>query len=233
MTGVSDKRWQEAQEAERRYWSTEHFALEAFRATVCSSMETASWASSHLEIPAGDWLEIGVGPLGVGCAHFLKGEALHTLDPIETISPDAWQLPEPCKVLVRACHERTVARHVGQAEHIDFEDDAFALVVLHNVLDHVQDPRLTLQEVRRVLRPGGHLLLAIDTFSVLGEAKYRFITRRLWRDTILVRAHPHRFSSGDVVRVVGAAGLRIVQADTPGRAVALTGRCYRVRLLAT
>jgi hypothetical protein len=84
-----------------------------------------------------------------------------------------------------------------------------------------------------VLNPGGHLLLEVDTFSAPGEARYRLLNRRRQlRNTTFVLAHPHRFSHSDVVHLVGAAGFRVAQADTPGPVVATVGRHCRVRLLA-
>lgn len=234
MKGVTDQRWQDAQQAERRFWSTSGFDLEAFRRTVVPSMQTAGWTLPHLKLPGGDWLEIGVGPLGVGCTHFLPcGGDLHTLDPIEPLAADEWQLPEPCKALARSCQEATTATHVGQAERVDFADNSFSLVALHNMLDHVQDPQAVLLEARRVLKPGGQLLVAIDTFSTFGEAKFRLITRRQRSETILVRAHPHRFSSRAFLQLIAEAGFHIAQADIPGSMASIAGRSYRVRLLAT
>ncbi len=195
-------------------------------------METAEWVRPHLQLPAGDWLEVGIGPLGVGCTHFLRCEGeLHTLDPIEPTPAEEWQLPEPCRALVRACQEMAV-RHVGQAEQIDFPDDAFAFVAMENMLDHVQDPGAVLREARRVLEPGGRLLVAVDTFSALGEARFRLVSRRKLHNTTFVRAHPHRFSGNDVMRIVADAGFDVAHADTPSRKIATAGRHYRLRLLA-
>jgi ubiquinone/menaquinone biosynthesis C-methylase UbiE len=146
--------------------------------------------------------------------------------------PEEWQLPEPCRALIRACQEVT-NNHVGQGEQLDFPDDSFTLVALENMLDHVEDPNVVLGEARRVLTPGGSLIVAIDTFSALAEARFRLLTRRRQRETILVRAHPHRFSSGEVVKLVLAAGFQVVTADTPGWAKAAVGHCHRTRLLAS
>jgi SAM-dependent methyltransferase len=226
------ERWQEAQRAERGFWSPDSFGLRKFRRTVAGSIQTAEWARPHLQMPAGDWLELGIGPLGVGCTHFLQGDGeLHTLDPIEPTAAEEWQLPQPCKALVRSCQE-LATRHVGQAESIDFSDDAFAFVAMENMLDHVQDPSAVLAEARRVLEPGGSLLVAVDTFSTLGKARFRLSASRKLRDTTFVRAHPHRFSSSDVVHTVTAAGFRVVHADTPSRIHAIVGRHYRTRLIA-
>jgi SAM-dependent methyltransferase len=232
VASVSSERWQEAHEAERGFWSTRSFGLRKFRSAVAGSMQTAEWASPHMQLPPGDWLEVGIGPLGVGCAHFLQGGGeLHTLDPIEPTPADEWQLPEPCRALVRACHEMATI-HVGQAERLEFPDDSFALVATANMLDHVQDPGAVLAEARRVLKPGGSLLLTVDTFSALGKARFRLVSRRKWQDTTFVRAHPHRFSSEDVMRIITTAGFRVVASDTPRTLMAAFGRHFRVRIVA-
>ncbi len=232
MSGVSSERWQDAQDAERGFWSTAGFGLRKFRRAAAGSIETAEWALPHMQIPDGDWLEVGIGPLGVGCMHFMECPGqLHTLDPIEPRSADEWRLPEPCRALVRACQESAV-RHVGQAESLDFPDDSFSFVAMENMLDHVQDPGAVLSEARRVLMAGGLLLLSVDTFSAFGEARFRLVSRRRWRETTFVRAHPHRFSSSQVLQMVAAAGFNVTFAETPGAAGALFGRHFRTRLLA-
>jgi SAM-dependent methyltransferase len=232
MSGVSRERWQDAQDAERGFWSTPRFGLKKFRRAAAGSIETAEWVMPHLKAPPGDWLEVGIGPLGVGCTHFLgcQGE-LHTLDPIEPTPADVWQLPEPCRALVRSCQESST-RHIGQAEHLDFPDASFTFVAMENMLDHVQDPGAVLAEARRVLVPGGQLYVAVDTFSVLGEARFKLIARARLRDTTFVRAHPHRFSGNDVLRIVATAGFRVTRSETPGTLGSAVGRHFRTCLLA-
>jgi SAM-dependent methyltransferase len=46
---------------------------------------------------------------------------------------------------------------------IPYPDASFDVVLSHDVLEHVQDPRLSLAEIRRVLRPGG---LSVNVFPV-------------------------------------------------------------------
>ena len=48
------------------------------------------------------------------------------------------------------------------AEAMPFEDDSFDVVTSLNSLDHVDDLGATVREVKRVLRPGGHLVLAVE-----------------------------------------------------------------------
>jgi len=49
---------------------------------------------------------------------------------------------------------------VGTAERLPFPDASFDLVTCQLVMIHLADPALALREMRRVLRPGGVLLMA-------------------------------------------------------------------------
>src|SRR5687768_2044001 len=52
-------------------------------------------------------------------------------------------------------------------EEAHFPDNEFDLVILWHVLEHVPDPRGTLREIGRVLKPGGTLLVAVPNFGSL------------------------------------------------------------------
>src|SRR3954454_22183190 len=54
----------------------------------------------------------------------------------------------------------------------DFPDGEFDLVILWHVLEHVHAPRAMLQEVSRILKPGGVLLVAVPNFGSW-EARWR------------------------------------------------------------
>ena len=44
-------------------------------------------------------------------------------------------------------------------EHLPFREGAFDVIVLNEVIEHVQDDRATLREAMRVLAPGGHVVI--------------------------------------------------------------------------
>jgi SAM-dependent methyltransferase len=48
---------------------------------------------------------------------------------------------------------------VAVSEHLPFADGTFDVVLLHEVLEHVRDDRLTLAEAARVTRPGGRMVI--------------------------------------------------------------------------
>jgi SAM-dependent methyltransferase len=53
----------------------------------------------------------------------------------------------------------------GDQPRLLFPDDFFDVVTLWYVIEHMRNPRKVLQEMRRVLRPGGILLLAQQNFN--------------------------------------------------------------------
>ena len=47
----------------------------------------------------------------------------------------------------------------GDAHHLPFDDNSFDVVYGRYILEHVFDPRRVVSEIRRVLKPGGHVFL--------------------------------------------------------------------------
>ena len=48
------------------------------------------------------------------------------------------------------------------AERMPFEDASFDIVASLNSLDHVDDLEAAIEEIKRVLRPGGYLVLVVE-----------------------------------------------------------------------
>jgi len=63
----------------------------------------------------------------------------------------------------------------GTLEEARFPDGRFGVVVLSDLLEHVREPLVFLHEVRRVLRPGGRLLIVTPD---LGSLSARVMGRR-------------------------------------------------------
>ncbi len=56
-------------------------------------------------------------------------------------------------------HAERMEYRLADAKAIDFEDAAFDVVYSNTILHHIPDPRPFLRECKRVLRPGGVLLI--------------------------------------------------------------------------
>lgn len=94
-------------------------------------------------------LNIGVGAGGLERYALKKSVEIHSLDPSERAIA---RLREELNLGDRA--------QVGYAQAIPFESDYFDVVVMSEVLEHLDDVALaiSLNEVLRVLRAGGYLL---------------------------------------------------------------------------
>jgi SAM-dependent methyltransferase len=100
-----------------------------------------------------------------------------------------------------AAHQ--ISDHVVNAagERVPFANEIFDLVLSHEVIEHVQDDRIALAEMVRVLKPGGRILLfcpnrgyPFETHGIYWGGEYKFGNipfanwlPRSWRD----RLAPH------------------------------------------
>jgi SAM-dependent methyltransferase len=101
---------------------------------------------------------------------------------------------------IEYCHARGLTR-VAQAgaDRLPFADGSFGLVTALDVIEHIDDDRAALREARRVLRPGGKLLLAVPA--------YRF----LWGRQDDINLHKRRYVAREVRERLIAAGFTVVR----------------------
>jgi SAM-dependent methyltransferase len=105
--------------------------------------------------------------LDVGCGistvlHFLEGER-YGIDPLAGEYKRLYSFPEGIDI------------RRGRGENIPFPDACFDILISSSALDHVSDPSKTVAETRRVLRPGGYLVLYVDVYKeneVSGHSRY-------------------------------------------------------------
>jgi SAM-dependent methyltransferase len=89
------------------------------------------------------------------------------------------------------------ARVRGDATTLPFPDASFDLVVALDVLEHLDDDAAAARELRRVLRPGGVLVIFVPAL------------RLLWGLQDDVSHHRRRYHRGELRDLLAGAGLRI------------------------
>lgn len=63
--------------------------------------------------------------------------------------------------LVDYCNKRGLNATVMEADCLPFADETFTSVILDNVLEHIDNPQPLLQEIWRVAKPGGRLIVGV------------------------------------------------------------------------
>jgi SAM-dependent methyltransferase len=96
------------------------------------------------------------------------------------------------------CRERGLDKvKLGAAEDLPYDDGTFDLVTAFDVVEHMDDDLAGLKEMRRVLRPGGRVLLFVPTFMFL------------WGLQDDVSHHRRRYRLPELARVLQQAGFKI------------------------
>jgi SAM-dependent methyltransferase len=108
---------------------------------------------------------------------------------------------EPDDTAVLVAQRRGLDIRRGSIERQGFPDSCFDAVTMNHVIEHLPDPIGTLRECRRVLKPGGKLVLFTPNGASLGHR----IFRESWRGLEPPR-HLHIFSAGSLREAARAAG---------------------------
>jgi len=98
------------------------------------------------------------------------------------------------------CRERGLEKvKLGAGEALPYDDGTFDLVTALDVVEHLDDDLAGLREMRRVLRPGGRVLLFVPTFMFL------------WGVQDEVSNHRRRYRLPELRRVLEQAGFEIAR----------------------
>ncbi len=108
-------------------------------------------------------------------------------------------------------------------EFLPYRDSTFDLILSHEVLEHVQDDRLAIREMVRVLKPGGRAVIFVpnigypfETHGIYWNGKYRFgniplvnYLPRAWRDRLA--PHVRVYSRRDLAALFAGLPVRMVE----------------------
>lgn len=102
--------------------------------------------------------------------------------------------------------------HLGTLEEARFPSCAFDIVTLHHVIEHVSDPIMLMRECKRVLCPGGRIVIITPNVKGLGSRLFE----SGWYHLDPPR-HLLLFSAGALTRCVESAGLQVETVRTTAR----------------
>ena len=96
----------------------------------------------------------------------------------------------------------------GELEQANFSDEYFDLVTMWQVLEHLLNPFESLQEIFRILKKNGLLIIAVPNFSSF-QAQ---IFRDKWYPLDVPR-HLYQFEPGTLKKMLSIAGFKIIKIE--------------------
>ncbi|HLQ12658.1 MAG TPA: methyltransferase domain-containing protein [Steroidobacteraceae bacterium] len=108
------------------------------------------------------------------------------------------------------CRSKGYAVEVGSMTAMPFAEGAFQIVVMKHVLEHTPDPRAALREVRRVLRPGGGLYIAVP-FGAYHRAVRDPAHHKFFQPSDPTTGHAIYYTPATLSRLLEEEGYRVVR----------------------
>jgi SAM-dependent methyltransferase len=147
----------------------------------------------HIQFLSAD-LRVGARVLDIGCGRGVILGALASRNfEVHGVEMSA--------AAARGADPRAQIRIAPELRDAGYPDAHFDQVILWHVLEHLRDPRGTLQEIHRILRPGGRLIVAVPNFS---SAQAR-LAGSAWFHLDLPR-HLYHFPVSALRRILGELG---------------------------
>jgi phosphatidylethanolamine/phosphatidyl-N-methylethanolamine N-methyltransferase len=146
-------------------------------------------------------LEVGVGT-GISLPYYSSDVRLYGVDISEPMLRKAQQRVEEFGL------KNVDALTVMDAEHLDFPDASFDVVVAQYVVTTVPNPEATLDEFARVLKPGGEIVLVSRVGAEAGlrralERWFAPAARKLgWRTEFAFERYAHWAKKTDGVQLI-------------------------------
>jgi len=138
---------------------------------------------------------------------------------------DAWGV-EPSYWAVKQAQARGLRVVQGTLETADLPETAFDVVTMWDVIEHMADPFGALRQVRRLLRPGG--LVVVHTIDIDSLFARLMGSRWPW----LMEMHVYYFSRRTLRAMLEKCGFRVLSDQPQGRYLRLGYLMNRVSALA-
>lgn len=97
----------------------------------------------------------------------------------------------------------------ADAHKIPYEKEVFDIVICTEVLEHVDDPKLVLTEIKRVLKKGGIAVIELDSGSWLFSFAW-YIWRKFLKGKVWNEAHLHSFNVNKLDKLITSCDFKIL-----------------------
>jgi len=120
---------------------------------------------------------------------------------LETLRPYARPVGiDFSRLAMKYCAKRGIERIVcARVEALPFGDEAFDLLLVLDLFEHIDDDAALMRELWRVCRPGGNLLLTVPAYGFL------------WSEHDEALHHRRRYSRASLRRLIGASRFEVIR----------------------
>lgn len=133
------------------------------------------------------------------------------LDILHCACPSTWRYSglDWSETAIAEIRSKGYDGRAGNIENLDIPDwdEKFDLILMHQVIEHVRFPRLVLEKIRTLLRPGG--VLAIETPDI-DAWDYRIFGKRYWAGYHIPR-HFFIFNKANFTQLAQDTGYEVIR----------------------
>ena len=143
---------------------------------------------------------------------------------VEAAAAAGWQSKgvEPSQWAAAEAQRRGLDVRVGTLDSVELDEESFDVVTMWDVIEHLADPAAELDRARRLLRPGGWLV--VHTMDI--DAPLSRLTGRRW--PWLMDMHLYYFSRHTLRRMLSEQGYKVVWDGAQGRYLSMGYLASRV-----
>jgi len=109
-----------------------------------------------------------------------------------------------------AAKSATAIVHIGDFLKNDWGSNSFDFITFWDVLEHVTNPKEVMQEVMRLLKPNGYVVVILPDF----ECFYSRLFKQFWW-ALLFDQHLYHFSRKTLSQLFSSCGLNLFLSSTP------------------
>ena len=194
---VTSKRWKIAQKSEKEYWGnfTKEDLLREETERHKRKAETLKeqWKKYIILNKKSKILQIGCGPEDI--INYLNIGNRYAIDPLADFYKEKFKFDYGGVKFLKA-----------RGEKLPFKTNFFDIVVLTNVLDHTENPKKALLEIKRVLKQDG--IFYFENFfyqkSFINLSKIWGFIKKLFSNEIFNVHHPYMFTLNNIKDLISS-----------------------------
>lgn len=144
--------------------------------------------------------------LDVGCAGgFMTSKVAEIFPNAQVFGID----PYPAAIAYAKKRFPQMCFQIADAHQLPFDEDSFDLIICYETIEHVVNPLKILQEMRRVIKKDGIVILAMDSGNLLFKTiwwGWEKTFGRVWQN-----AHLHPFHHQDLEKIIKQVNFKIAK----------------------